>query len=93
MRKDEDGPMRKFRGTSNMTHQSLLLWWCFVTSRDAHGWQMAIAGVEGNITYTTTCLERERQEEEELNQQVNSGINIERSTLSSRVCEPTPTPH
>lgn len=32
--------------------------------------QMAIAGVEGNITYTTICLERERNEEEELQKQV-----------------------
>lgn len=31
---------------------------------------MAIAGVEGNITYTTICLQREREEEEELNKQV-----------------------
>ncbi|CAM9696552.1 unnamed protein product, partial [Ectocarpus sp. 12 AP-2014] len=31
--------------------------------------KMAIAGVEGNITYTTTCLERERQEQEELHKQ------------------------
>lgn len=45
-----------------------------VSSRYENGWQMAIAGVEGNTTYTTTCLEREREEEEELNQQVNFGI-------------------
>ncbi len=31
---------------------------------------MSIAGVEGNITYTTTCLERERNDEEELKKQV-----------------------
>lgn len=31
---------------------------------------MAIAGVEGNIQYTTKCLERERAEEEVLAQQV-----------------------
>lgn len=47
-----------------------------ITSWDENDRQMAIAGVQGNVTYTTTCLERERQEEEELNQQVFFGINM-----------------
>eukprot|EP00903_Cladosiphon_okamuranus_P009107 g8702.t2 len=36
--------------------------------------KMAVAGVEGNITYTTICLEREREEEEELKQQAQEKV-------------------
>lgn len=32
---------------------------------------MAVAGVEGNMKYSALCLERERQEEEVLAQQVH----------------------
>ena len=76
---EEEAPMDEYRGSGTGEERGKRykqqdsrrpLLWCFIASHDDNNWQMAIAGVEGNITYTTTCLERERQEEEELNQQV-----------------------
>lgn len=68
-RRDEGGAKQK---DSRMSAAAVV----FIACRDENDWQMAIAGVEGNVTYTATCLERERQEEEELNQQVLFDINV-----------------